>query len=156
MRVIKIIALGLIALPLAEIVAFLLVVHVTGFAWAIVLLALVSVAGVVVLRGTGKGSRTRLRTTAGSVNVSNINLDGPGIAAGLGGILLLIPGFITGFLGAMTIFPLTRRWLIAGFRRLLSTPAKTSHHGLAVIDLEPDEWRHLPSPEASPRKKKRL
>jgi UPF0716 protein FxsA len=151
MRRFKMIALGLLALPAAEIVAFVVVASLTGLATAFVLLVLTSLAGIVVLRNLGEGAVTRLRTAAGEAKMTAVGLDGAGIATALGGILLVIPGFITGILGAMAVFPLTRKWLMLAFRRLLAS--HESRSGPPVIDLEPDEWHQMPSPKLPPRRR---
>jgi UPF0716 protein FxsA len=151
MRPFKMIGLGLLVLPAAEIAAFVGVASLTGLATAVVLLILASVAGILVLRNLGGGAVTRLRTAAGRAEVTAVGLDGAGIATGLGGILLAIPGFITGLLGALVIFPLTRKWLMAAFRRLLASHQPRT--GRPIIDLEPDEWRPMPSPKLPPRRR---
>ena len=53
MNRLKFIAWGLLALPVAEVVAFALVAHLTGIATAVMLLILVSLSGVLVLRRSG-------------------------------------------------------------------------------------------------------
>jgi UPF0716 protein FxsA len=154
MRPVKMVVLGVLLLPLAEVAAFVLVASITGLGAAFMLLILASLAGIFVLRSVGgRGAVTRLRAAAGRVEISEVNLDGRGIATGLGGILLLIPGFITGLLGLAVIFPQTRQWLLTGFRHLLFASARQPT-GPPVIDLEPEEWRHLPSPKLPPRKRR--
>jgi UPF0716 protein FxsA len=154
MRPVKMVVLGVLLLPLAEVAAFILVASITGLGVAFVLLILASLAGVFVLRSVGDGGAvSRLRAAAGRVDINEVNLDGRGIATGLGGILLLIPGFITGLLGLAVIFPPTRQWLLAGFRHLLFAPGRQPT-GPHVIDLAAEEWRDLPSPKLPPRKRR--
>ena len=81
MRPIKMIALGLLLLPLAELAAFVLVAGSVGFAAAFLLLILVSFMGIMVLRQTGSGAVTRLRTAAGNAKITAVNLDGTGLAS---------------------------------------------------------------------------
>jgi len=152
MRPIKMIALGLLLLPLAELAAFALVARSVGFAAAFLLLILASFMGIVVLRRTGSGAVTRLRTAAGNAKMTAVNLDGTDLASALGGILLVIPGFITGTLGLMVMFRPTRQWLMSGFGRLFSSNRRPS--GPPIIDLEPDQWQRLPSPKLPPRKRR--
>jgi UPF0716 protein FxsA len=152
MHPLKMIALGLLALPLAELVAFLVVAGLLGFATALMLLILVSCGGLLVLRRAGMGAVTRLRTAAGSTRVSGITIDGTGSATALGGILMVIPGFITGLLGAMVIFPLSRGWLLTAARHWLA-PGKPPN-GPQIVDLAPDEWEALPTPKLPPRKRR--
>jgi len=151
MHPVKLIALGLLVLPVAEITVFILVAAALGFLTALALLILVSFAGLLVLRQVGGGAVTRLRTAAGNATITGVTLDGTGMATALGGILLVIPGFITGLLGAMMVFPGSRRWLLAAFQRLFSAGRRPSSP--QIVDLEPDEWRPLPEPKLPPRRR---
>jgi UPF0716 protein FxsA len=143
----KVIAIGLLALPIVEISAFVVVASLVGFFAAFLLLILVSCAGILVLRHFG-GGVTSLRTAAGRSRIAAASLDGSGAAAGVGGILLIIPGFATGLLGALMVFPLSRRWLVTLCRRLLSADRRPVDP--EILDLSPDEWRALPNPKLPP------
>jgi UPF0716 protein FxsA len=151
MHPVKMIAIGLLAWPLAEIATFVFVAALVGVSAALVLLILVSFAGLLVLRYFG-GSVTRLRAAAGSVKTSGVILDGNGIAPGLGGILLIIPGFITGLLGAIVVFPVSRRWLLIGCRHLVAVGRRPA--GPEIVDLAPDEWQPLPNPKLPPSRRR--
>jgi UPF0716 protein FxsA len=144
MRLFKMIVLGLLAWPLAEIAAFIFVATFVGVPAALLLMILVSIAGLLILRHFG-GGVTRLRASAGHTRFTAMRLDGTGMAPGVGGILLIIPGFITGVLGVVMLFPLSRRWLWAGCRRLFAT--KRRPVGPEIIDLAPNEWQPLPGPK---------
>jgi UPF0716 protein FxsA len=147
MRLFKIIAIGLLAWPVAEIAAFIFVATFVGVPTALLLMILVSVAGLLILRHFG-GAVTRSRASTGHAKIAAENLDGTGMAPGLGGILLVIPGFITGLLGVLTLFPISRRWLLAGCRRLFAANRQAA--GSEIIDLAPNEWRPLPGPKLPP------
>ncbi len=151
MRAIKMAALGLLLLPVAEFVAFVLVAHAIGFVAALLLLILVSLSGIHVLRQAGSGGVSELRTTTGYARISTVNLDGGGAARALGGILMVIPGFITGLLGIMVVFRPSRQWLLAALAHLM--PAGQRRAEPQTIDLDPDEWQRLPSPR--PRRSRR-
>jgi len=145
MRPVKMIAIGLLAWPAAEIAAFVLVAALVGFSAALLLIILVSFAGLLILRHFGGGVT---RTAAGRAGFAAVTLDRTGMAPGLGGILLLIPGFITGLLGVMILFSASRRWLLAGCRHLLAAgrqPARSD-----IIELAPNEWQPLPAPKLPP------
>jgi UPF0716 protein FxsA len=146
MRLIKLIAIGLLAWPAAEIVAFVGVSAAVGFMNAVVLLLLMSFAGLFVLRHFG-GDVTRLRS-AGAAGMAAKGLGRSGMAPGLSGILLLIPGFVTSLLGLVMLFPMSRRWLLAGCRRMVEAGRRPADPN--IIDLTPDEWRPLPSPRLPP------
>ena len=152
MQLVKWITTGVLVLPLAEIVAFIAVASQVGFAKALVLLVLISFFGVLVLRHAGAGQVTRLRTAAGG-DFRTIALGGGGAGTALGGILLVIPGFVTGLLGFLIIVPATRDWLVqTAMRHLLDRPRQPPP---GTIDLAPDEWQSLPDPEA-PRRRRRV
>jgi UPF0716 protein FxsA len=153
MQLVKWIATGLLVLPLAEIAAFILVASQVGFTTALGLVILISLAGMLVLRHVGGGAVTRLRTAAGRTEVREVALDGSGTSTALGGILMVIPGFITGVLGLLMVLPATRDWLAGTALRLFTQRPRTPPPG--TIDLQPEEWRQLPDPELPPRRNRR-
>jgi UPF0716 protein FxsA len=151
MQLVKWIATGVLVLPLAEIVAFVVVASQIGFAKALVLVLLISFFGVLVLRHAGAGQVTRLRTAAGG-DFRTIALGGGSAGTALGGILLVIPGFVTGVLGFLMIMPATRDWLVQTALRLFLDRPRQPPPG--TIDLSPDEWQSLPDPNASRRRRR--
>jgi UPF0716 protein FxsA len=151
MQLVKWIATGVLVLPLAEIVAFVVVASQIGFAKALVLVFLISFFGVLVLRHAGAGQVTRLRTAAGG-DFRTIALGGGSAGTALGGILLVIPGFVTGVLGFLMIMPATRDWLVQTALRLFLDRPRQPPPG--TIDLSPDEWQSLPDPNASRRRRR--
>lgn len=154
MQLVKWIATGVLVLPLAEIAAFVLVSSQIGFLRALALLILISFLGVLVLRHAGSGQVTRLRTAAGRSELRGLALGGAGASTALGGILMVIPGFVTGAIGAMMVVPATRDWLVGTALRRLTNCAPAPPPG--TIDLAPEEWRPLPDPELPrPRRRRR-
>jgi UPF0716 protein FxsA len=149
MHPVKAVAVGILAWPAAEIVAFFCVAATVGFVNALLLIVLMSVAGFLVLRHFG-GGRT-VQTMQGPLRISAWN--GPGLAPGLGGILLVIPGFLTSVLAVLILFPVSRRWLLAGFGRLFA-PGRRKPANPDVIDLAPDEWRPLPGTTRPPKRRR--
>jgi UPF0716 protein FxsA len=145
---IRVIGWGLVALPAAEIAAFVLVASLTGLSTALVMLILVSFLGVLVLRHVGIGAVRRLRMAGGAGAIGAVNLTGADLGAALGGVLLVIPGFISGLLGAIVVFPTSRQWLLAALRRYFSAPRGRSD----VVDLAPEEWRELPRRKLPPQR----
>jgi UPF0716 family protein affecting phage T7 exclusion len=140
MRLIKLVVMALLAWPAAEIVAFILVAATVGFANALFLILLMSFAGVFVLRHFS-GDVAWFR----AAGVAAGTLARPEMAASIGGLLLLIPGFVTSALGVMILLPISRPWLLAGCRRLFTAGRPAAQPG--IIDLAPDEWQSLPSPK---------
>ncbi len=144
MHPVKAIALGALAWPAAEIVAFFCVAAAVGFANAILLIVLMSLAGLFILRHFGSGTR-RVQTADGGFMAASAWSGG--LAPGLGGLLLLIPGFLASAVGIVILFPVSRRWLLTAFQRLATArrPADPD-----VIDLAPNEWRPLPGEKLPP------
>ena len=135
--------IGLLVLPAAELVAFLLVAALIGWLWAVVLFVATSVAGVLLLRRSGRANLDRFRAAFAQDGIRAVHLESPGVAAMLGGILLVFPGFITDLLGAGLLVPVIRRW--AG--RKLATARhnrRRSQRDDHVIDLTPTEWHQIP------------
>lgn len=132
---------ALLALPMAEIVVFVLVAIWIGFAWAALVVLGTSLAGALILRLSGGSHVARLRTALGSQRIAALEADGPGTMTLLAGILLLIPGFITDVIGALLLIPPLRRGLGALILRAFNGPGRPRE---GVIDLEPQEWRQVP------------
>jgi UPF0716 protein FxsA len=143
MRPVKVIAYGLLLLPLAEVLAFLLVSTLVGFPAALVFLILVSVSGIIVLRRVGTRSVSRLRRSAMGGRFRSFVVEDSGFGPALAGVFLLVPGFVTGALGALLLFRASRRGLTALLRRHWASRRRPDHSG--VLDLEPDEWKSLPT-----------
>jgi UPF0716 protein FxsA len=150
MRPVKLIGFALLMWPAAEIAAFIVVAEMVGIAGALALLILVSACGVLVLRRLGAGAVTRLRASGGSAEAIGMSLNGAGAATALGGILLAVPGFITGFLGLAVVVPASRRWLLAAAKRILARRPRAS--GSEIIDLAPEEWRQVSDPALPSRR----
>jgi UPF0716 protein FxsA len=99
--------LFLIGVPVVEVFAFIEVGHAIGWLPAVVLLIATSVLGARVVRVQGRSAIERV-----SLAVSERRA--PGLAAidgalgFLGGVLLVVPGFVTDVLGLLLLFPPTR------------------------------------------------
>ncbi len=146
MHPVRAIAIGLLAWPAAEIVAFFCVWAAVGFFNAILLIAILSFAGLFVLRHFSNGPQ-RFRTPDGFITAASWN---GGMAPGLSGFLLLIPGFLSSALGILVLFPISRRWLLAGFHHLVAPRPQRPPADPGVVDLAPDEWRSLPGEKLPP------
>ena len=106
--------LVLIAVAVVEVFAFIEVGHAIGWLLAVVLLLGTSAFGARMLFIQGRLTIRRVSVVLSERRApGNTVIDG---ALGvLGGMLLLIPGFVTDVLGALLLFPLiqklTRRWM---------------------------------------------
>lgn len=119
----------LIVLIAAEVLAFTEVGHAIGWLPAVVLLLGTSVIGVQLLRIQGRAAIERV-----SLAVSERRAPGRAALDGalgfIGGVLLVVPGFVTDALGALLIFrptrALARRWISHHYAgRVMSFAAAT-------------------------------
>jgi UPF0716 protein FxsA len=133
--------IGLVVLPAAEIVVIILLAITIGWLWTVLLFLATSAIGVMVLRRTGRGELDRFRTAVSRDGVRAIHLDTPGLAAMVGGILLVFPGFITDLIGALLFVPPLRRWAGAMIGRALKK--RRAGRDPSVIDLSPEEWHQV-------------
>ncbi len=134
---------GLLALPAAEFAALVLVALAIGWIWTIALFLATSVVGILLLRRSGKRNVDRFLGALSREGVRAIHLETPGLAAVVGGILLVFPGFITDLAGALLFVPAARRWAGTRIGRAIQR-RRRDPHGRTVIDLPPDQWRQLP------------
>jgi len=106
--------LVLIAWPAIEILAFIEVGHAIGWLLAVAALLGTSVLGAQLLRIQGRSAIERVSLAASEPRApARAAIDG--LLGFLGGVMLVIPGFVTDALGALLLLPptraLTRRWL---------------------------------------------
>lgn len=140
--------LAVLALPLLEIAAFALVAAAIGLGLAFALIVALSVLGALVIRYGGAAHISRVRVALGENRLSALQADGSGVLTVIAGILLLVPGFITGAIGLlMLIVPLRRLAArTAGLRPAANSPANDN-----VVDLAPEDWRQVPDPQLGRR-----
>jgi UPF0716 protein FxsA len=131
--------IGLLLLPLGELLAFVAVAALIGWLPAAALFIATSVVGVILLKRSGRGDFDRLRAAIARDGLRAVHLDTPGAAPMLAGILLVFPGFITDLIGAALLVPQLRRW--AGGKLAQAARARRDDN---VIDLEPGEWHQIP------------
>lgn len=145
MNVAKWLLLGLLALPMAELAAFIAVAAAYGFALALLLLLAGSLAGGLILRRAGGQHIMRMRVAMqdgfSQNNFTALRADGVGGMTLLGGFLLAVPGFITDVIGLLVLaVPL---WARLGEALGRSSPPPRAD---GVVDLEPEQWRRVDDP----------
>ena len=145
MTILRGLIMAVLALPLLEIVAFVLVAVAIGFGPALALLVALSVAGALVIRHGGTAHISRVRLAVGENNLAALQADGTGTLILIGGVLLALPGFITGALGLLLLAFVALRHL-TGPRRT----TETADDG--VVDLAPEDWRQVPDQQISDRR----
>jgi UPF0716 protein FxsA len=132
MNVAKWLLATILMLPVLELAVFILVAALIGFGWALLLIAATSFAGMLVLKYAGGAHVERVRTALGASSFSALRADAQGSLVLFAGILLLIPGFITGILG----FALLVRAFTSG--------GDVARREDGVVDLEPEQWHRVP------------
>jgi UPF0716 protein FxsA len=144
MPILRWLLLGLLLLPVMELIAFIAVAVAIGFIQALGLILLGSLCGILLLRHGGGGHIARVRAAVNGRSFSALEADGRGGLIILSGILLLIPGFITDAAAlVLLIWPALRSAAeMLGLRR--PAPPRRSPDG--VLDLEPEQWRRVPDP----------
>ena len=152
MSLVKWVFIGLLALPVAEIVIFIAMAAVIGWLGAAALLVVTSLLGLVLLRRTGRSDLDRLRAAVTAHGLRGLHLETPGAATILGGILLVLPGFMTDILGAALFLPTFRRWASAKLA-VAARRHRDARRGDHVIDLDPDEWRQIPDDRRARRRR---
>lgn len=142
---VKWILIALLGLPVAEIGVFILVAANIGLVWALGLVLATTIAGLVILRMAGRGRFAVFRSTVAENGISGIearmDVDPDGFFIVLGGILLVLPGFITDVVGVFLLCVPIRHWSQRQFHRT-SERQKPSRNG--VIDLAESEWQRMP------------
>ena len=133
---------AVLALPLAEIVVFVIVAAWIGFAWAAVALIATSLTGAAMLRISGGSHIARIRVVLGEERVAALKADSTGTIYLLAAILLLIPGFITDLVAVLLLIPPLRR--LAGALLLRRVVARGDKRSDDVVDLGRGEWQQVP------------
>ena len=99
------IVLGLLAL--AELIVFVLVASWIGIGWTILAMLGTSALGAMLLGRQGTKALGELRDRARTRRPAGRELGNAGLAA-IGGLLMLVPGFLTGLIGLLCLLPGTR------------------------------------------------
>jgi len=138
---VKWIAAAILLLPFIELGVFALVASALGLAWALALALGTSLAGALVLKATGRGQLVRLRVAAADPDLAVFQAMAGSMLAVLGGVLLLVPGFVTDAIGLVLVLASLRPWIgQAG-------PRGSHRPGDEVVDLTPEEWERVPDPQ---------
>lgn len=134
--------LVVLAVPLAEIVTFLLVAKAIGFPAAFGFSLLASFAGVALLRWHGMAALANVRSGLAKGGRGGRPLSSSA-ALSAAAVLLIIPGFLTDLLGIALFIPPVRkaawRWISQRFK--LKDAAAGYHRAQgSVVDLDPSEF----------------
>jgi UPF0716 protein FxsA len=141
---VKWILIGILALPVAEVGVFILVAASIGLGWALLIMLATTIAGFAVLRWAGQRRIAVFRSVSGrgiSGIEAGIEANPDGFLVILGGILLLLPGFITDAIGTLLLLGPVRNWCARVFRRAVGPREQPKE---AVVDLDAGEWQEVP------------
>ncbi len=130
----------------AELAAFAVVVHLIGFAGAILACILTTLAGLSMLRRAGLSAILRLRQAVAGRTSEQRALSREavldGTLAGLGAVLLILPGFVSDLVGLALAAPSVRFWVTERLR-LGKVSRRTAPR---VTELAPWEWSRYDGP----------
>lgn len=147
---VKWIFLSLALLPIAEIAVFVAVAAHFGFLQAVAFTILTSILGVLVLQHAGRAQLAQFRSAVGDGGMTVFEAHAGSLLTVLGGLLLVLPGFITDAIGLLLLIPTLRRWLAGAVGGAVT---RRTEQQTGVVDLDPDEWRQVPDKELPGRAK---
>ena len=133
---------GALAFLLAEVAAFVAVGEQIGFGWAVLILFGFSAIGPFIIRRVGMGviARTQQRLASGELPTREL-LDGVVVLAG--GLMIVVPGFVSDALGLLLMIGPVRHAVIRGAGHRVARRVQTMRTGRwTVIDI-----RSRPTPE---------
>ncbi|WP_448149214.1 FxsA family protein [Labrys miyagiensis] len=135
---------GVVILPFAELTAFFWVASRVGLPLALIALVATSFIGLSLLRRQGTAAFSRLIRALQGGEPNGAAWESMRVA--LGGVLMIIPGFVTDVIGFALILPsLLKQWQEgpATPRRPNSGRPGAANADPKVIDLDRDEWKPI-------------
>ncbi|MDP6952132.1 MAG: FxsA family protein [Alphaproteobacteria bacterium] len=139
----------LIGLPLVEIAGFVYIGEEIGAAATIVATVLTAAIGIAVVRIQGAGVARRARA-AFARNQEPVAETIEGLALGLAGILLFLPGFVSDGVGVLLLLPPFRYlmvWMLLGYLRKRVAEARRQRDNVLegeYRDVTPKDEDRLP------------
>src|SRR3954465_9055411 len=143
--------MGLGLLVLVELVVFVLVAGWIGVGWTILAVLGTSALGAVLLGRQGTRAIQDLRERARPRRPAGRELGNAGLAA-IGGLLMLLPGFLTDLVGLLCLLPGTRDVVRVLLLRTVYTRLPDRMRGpvrvrsARVEEMEGEVWRPGPRP----------
>lgn len=139
----RLLFLTFLAVPLIEIALFILIGGAIGVVPTLLGVLLTAIAGAVLIRWQGISLLRDLQATLNRGELPARQL-GDAMLIGLGGLLLLLPGYFSDLIGLLLLIPATRSLIY----RLLATRFRVVSAGGApfvrdpnLIDLDDSGWR---------------
>ena len=151
-RGLALLPLGLLLLAVAEISVFVAVVHALGAGWALLILAVSSIAGLVLLRREGIRGWRAFRTAAEAGRPPGNQISNSLIGL-LGALLLAVPGFLTAAAGLLLVLPpgriLARRGVERATERRVSSAVAGDLFGPRHVRVRQSAPVDEPAPAAA-------
>ena len=144
----RIALLTVLALPLVEIALFIVIGQAIGVLPTLLGIVATALIGALVLRwqGTAVLREMQFRLQRGEMPARQM---GDTMLIGLGGLLLLLPGYFTDLIGLLLLLPWTRELIYRLLARHLKVVDVTTTYrrtdGPELIDLDRTDWRDGPS-----------
>jgi UPF0716 protein FxsA len=145
----RIVLISLMALPVIEIALFIVIGQAIGLLPTLLGIGLTALIGALVLRWQGMAAlrEMQFRVQRGEIPARQM---GDAMLIGLGGLLLLLPGYLTDVIGLLLLVPWTREaiyWLLARNLRVVdvTTTYRRSEDRPDPIELGKGDWRDGPS-----------
>ncbi len=136
---VKSIFIGFLLLAAVEITVFIAVAREIGIGITFLLVLAASVVGAILLKRAGRRQIERVRGAL--AQRTPVAIESADVMLVVGGILLLIPGFVTDLAGSALLVPAVRRWLARTGRGVIER--RRGRRAGAVIELERDKWRRV-------------
>ena len=133
-----------LTLPLIEIALFIVIGQAIGVLPTLLGVLLTGLAGALVLRWQGMSAlrEMQLRMSRGELPARQM---GDTMLIGLGGLLLLLPGYFTDLVGLLLLLPWTReliyRLLARNFKVVTVTPGSYREAQPGMIELDDEDYR---------------
>lgn len=149
----RLITIGFLLLPLAEIAMFIVVGRAIGLVPTLALVVLAVVLGIAILRKQGLDVVSRLRSnvSAGTLPAKSVF---DNLVTGFAALLLIVPGFLGDLVALALLMPPVRSWLFANLSskvtvvrghaasyRSYDYPADPDQGAPKYIDLGDKDWR---------------
>jgi UPF0716 protein FxsA len=101
-----------------------------------------------VLQHAGRAQLAQFRSAVGDGGMTVFEAHAGSLLTVLGGLLLILPGFITDAIGLLLLIPALRRWIAGVFGGAV---ARRTQQQTGVVDLDPEEWRQVQDPQLPSR-----
>jgi UPF0716 protein FxsA len=148
-RGLKLVPPALLLTAVLEIVVFVLVSRSVGVGWAVLLVLAASVAGVLLLRREGMRAWRRFQASARAGQPPGEQVT-DGLVGLTAGLLLAVPGLLSGAVGVLLVLPpvrrLARRWVRVSAERRVSAAVAGDLFGPRRVRVRRGE----PQPSAPP------